>query len=291
MTLAGLGAFAMAKVGGTGGSLLGILAAIGLAAGVGAVIALPALRLRGLYLALATLAFAYAMDTAFFANTSFFGTDDSLFVARPHFFGLSFASNGSYLILLAVVFAAVGVGILALRRGRFGRRLLAMNDSPAASTTLGVNITGTKLLLFTLSAGLAGLGGALYGGAIGSVEGGTNGNFTFLLSLTMLLLAVVWGIRTIGGMLLAGVSLALGPLIQAHITTPRDIVYLVVGLAAVGIAQNPEGTFGGATPLQRLRDRRAHQDSIAGADGGDRGVDGGTGGGPAERQVVTGAAR
>jgi hypothetical protein len=60
----------------------------------------------------------------------------------------------------------------------------------------------------------------------------------------------------------------------------------------VGIAQNPEGTFGGSTPLQRLRDRRAHLDSIVGAGGGDRGVDGdGHGGGAAERQVVTGAAR
>jgi branched-chain amino acid transport system permease protein len=257
MTFAGLGAYAMAKVGGSGGSLLGILAAVGLAAGVGAVIALPALRLRGLYLALATLAFAYAMDTAFFSNPSFFGTDDSLFVARPNIFGLSLASNGSYLIVLSVVFAAVGVGSLALRRGRYGRRLLAMSDSPAACTTLGVGITGTKLALFTVSAGLAGLGGALYGGALGSVAGGANGDFTFLLSLTVLLLAVVWGIRTVGGMLLAGVSLALGPLIQQHISTPRDVVYLVVGLAAVGIAQNPEGTFGGATPLQRLRDRRA----------------------------------
>jgi branched-chain amino acid transport system permease protein len=262
MTLAGFGAFAMAKVGGSGGSLLGLLAAVGLAAGVGAVIALPALRLRGLYLALATLAFAYAMDTAFFTSPQFFGSSDSLTVARPDLFGLSFASNGSYLIALSVVFALAGVGLLALRRSAFGRRLLAMNDSPAACITLGVDMYGTKLLVFTLSAGLAGLGGALYGGALGSVAGGANGDFTFLLSLVVLLLAVVWGIRTVGGMLIGGVSLAIGPLIQAHVTHPSDIVYLAVGLAAVGIAQNPEGTFGGNTPLQRLRDRRLHEASI-----------------------------
>ncbi|HET7523393.1 MAG TPA: ABC transporter permease, partial [Acidimicrobiales bacterium] len=132
LTFAGLGAFAMSKVGGTGGSLLGILAAVGLAAAVGALVALPALRLRGLYLALATLAFAYGMDLAFFNNVRVFGVSLSLEVARPHIPGISFASDRSYLMLLASVFTVLAVAVLAMRRSRFGRRLLAVNDSPAA---------------------------------------------------------------------------------------------------------------------------------------------------------------
>lgn len=257
LTFAGLGAYAMGKAGGSSGSLLGILAAVGLAGAVGAIVALPALRLRGLYMALATLAFAYGMDTAFFGSPTFFGASDAINVARPKIGGLAFRSDRAYFVMLCVVFAVAGVGLLALRRSSLGRRLLAINDSPAACVTVGVNISGAKLLVFSLSAALAGLGGALYGGAQGVVTGGSNGDFTFLLSLVLVLLAVVWGIRTIGGMLLGGLSVSLAPLLQQHLTKPRDILEILVGLAAVGIAQNPEGSFGGDTPLQRIRDRRA----------------------------------
>jgi branched-chain amino acid transport system permease protein len=258
MTFAGLGAYAMGEVGGSRGSLLGIVAAVALAAVAGAVVALPALRLRGLYLALATLAFAYGMDIAFFTSPRFFGASDSLNVARPHIPGLQTSSNRTYFVVLYAVFALVGIGLLAVRRSAFGRRLLAITDSPAACTTLGVNMTRSKLIVFALSAALAGLGGALYGGAQGVVSGGGNGDFTFITSLTLLLLAVVWGIRTVGGMLLGGISLALGPLIQQYVSSLRDIVGILVGLAAIGIARNPEGTFGGNTPLQLIRDRRSH---------------------------------
>src|SRR4051812_28079674 len=84
MTLAGFGAFAMGHLG-AGGSLWGVLAAIGLAAGLGLAVGIPTLRLRGLYLALATLAIAYCMDQIFFTNT--FGAGGSIEVARPNFFG------------------------------------------------------------------------------------------------------------------------------------------------------------------------------------------------------------
>ena len=254
LTFAGLGAFAMSKVGSTGGSLLGVLAAVGLSAAVGALIALPALRLRGLYLALATLAFAYGMDSAFFNNINAFGISLSLQVARPHLPGISLKSNSAYLMLLAIVFAVLAVGVLAMRRSRFGRRLLAVNDSPSACLTLGIDMTRTKLTIFTLSAAVAGLGGALYGGAQGAVA---PNDFSFLISLTLLLLAVAWGIRTTAGMLAGGVLFALGPLLQQHLSQPRDVVSLIVGVAAIAVSQNPEGTFGGNTILQKWRDSKA----------------------------------
>lgn len=264
LTFAGIGAYCMSKVGGTSGSLLGLVVAIIVSAAVGALVALPALRLRGLYLALATLAFAYGMDTVFFTGTKFFGANDSVNVARPHVPGISLSGNRPYFVALCVIFAVAGVGLLSLRRSPFGRRLLAISDSPAACLTLGVDMTRSKLAVFTVSAGLAGLGGALYGGAQGEVGGGTSGDFTFLLSLTVLLLVVVWGVRTIGGTLLAGLSLALGPALQSHLTqwwhsAPTDVLTLLVGTAAIGISQNPEGTFGANTPLEKWRDRRARR--------------------------------
>lgn len=254
MSFAGLGAWTMSKVGGTHGSLLGLAAAVGLAGAVGALLALPSLRLRGLYLALATFAFAEAMDTAFFNQIKFFGADLSVPVARPHLPGISLDSDRSLMIALAVAFAVIAVGLLALRRSRYGRRMAAISDSPAACLTLGVDMTRSKLAVFTLSAAIAGLGGALYGGVQGQV--GPN-DFQFVLSLTILLLAVVWGIRTTAGMLLGGVVFALQPLLAQHLTQPRDAFELLVGLAAIGVSQNPEGTFGGNTPLQKWRDRRS----------------------------------
>jgi branched-chain amino acid transport system permease protein len=260
LTFAGLGAYAMAHVGGQSGSLLGILAAMGLAGGVGALVALPALRLRGLYLALSTLAFAYAMDEGFFQNTKFLGESNPLFISRVHIPGFSTANNRNYFVLVCIVFAVAAIGILALRRSTFGRRLIAMGDSPAASATMGLSLTRMKLAVFILSAALAGLGGALFAG---SAESGlvSAGDYQSIESLVLLLLAVVAGIRTVSGMAFAGIVLALGPTLSTASWMPHvlqaDLVPLLVGMSAIGIAYNPGGTFGGNTPMQRWRDRKA----------------------------------
>ena len=183
LTFAGIGAFAMSKWGG-GGSVLGLAAAAGLAGVVGALVALPALRLRGLYLALATMAFAAAMDNMFFPSA--FGFNGSVAIAKPSLFGLHVSGNKAFDILLAVVFALLSIGLLALRRGPFGRVLIAMKDSEAACATLGLSLTRTKLVVFALSAAVAGLAGALLGGAE-SVAGAT----TFEMFSSLLILAAV----------------------------------------------------------------------------------------------------
>ncbi|HWC37437.1 MAG TPA: ATP-binding cassette domain-containing protein, partial [Acidimicrobiales bacterium] len=253
LTFAGLGAFAMGEVAG-GGSWLGVIAGIGLAGAVGALVALPAIRLRGLYLALSTLAFAEAMDYAFFQNTNVFGTGGAISVGRVHIPGISLQSPRAFLVLLAVVFAVVGIGVLAVRRSAFGRRLVAMGDSPPGTATVGIHITRTKLIVFTASAALAGLGGVLYGGEQSSV--GAN-DFQLLYSLTLLLLAIVWGIKTVSGMLVAGLLFAIFPVIQSHIPAVRDLLFLAVGLGAVTIGRNPNGVMGWKTPLELWRARRS----------------------------------
>ena len=156
-------------------------------------------------------------------------------------------SDQSFLVFVCVVFALVAIGILALRRGSYGRRLRALADSPAASATIGMNLTATKLTVFALSAGLAGLAGALYGQQQGLVG---EPDFQLLLSLTLLLLAVVWGIRTMTGVLVAGLIFAFFPVIQSHVSWLRDLTYL-------GIGRNPNGVFGGNTLMQKRRDKRA----------------------------------
>ncbi|HKH88412.1 MAG TPA: ABC transporter permease [Acidimicrobiales bacterium] len=237
LTFAGLGAFAMAKTGGDD-SPVGLLAAVVVAGAVGGLLALPALRLRGLYLALATLAFAAAMDAGFFSSSHFGGFGGFLTVGRAPVFGIQFVSDRAYLVLLTVVYAVAGVGVLALRRSRFGRRLVALNDSPGAASTTGVKVARTKLAVFVLSAALAGLGGALLGGVNFVAE---PNDYQMLLSLSMLLLVTLWGVRSVSGVLVAGVAFYLIPY---FVNDNYSWLYLLTGLGAIGISRNPEGVVG-----------------------------------------------
>jgi branched-chain amino acid transport system permease protein len=232
MTMAGFGAFAMGKMLG-GHSIVGLAAAVLFPAAVGAVLALVVIRLRGLYLALATLSFAYAMDSLFF--NKFLGYGGILNVGR-----VGATSEHGFLIEASVLFAVIAVGLLALKRGRFGRRLAALNDSEAACASIGINLTMTKVWAFTLAAGIAGLGGALYGGWQGEV--GPN-DFQMLTSLILLLLITLGGIRTVGGAFAAAMFLAFQPVITDHIHIP-DVTYLLVGLGAVSLGRNQGGAAG-----------------------------------------------
>jgi branched-chain amino acid transport system permease protein len=241
MTFAGLGAFAMVKLG-AGGSPLGLLAAAALAAGVGALIALPSLRLQGLYLALSTMAFAVLMDNMFFVDKHVFGYAGVAKVARPQILGLSLGGDRAFVVFLAVVFAALAVGVLALRRGPFGRVLAAMRDSEAACATLGLNLTATKLAVFTLSAAIAGLGGALFGGL--RTSAGAN-DFIMVQSLPILLLVVIYGISTTSAALVGGLSLGLLPLVGDAFPVLAGVTFLGTGLAGVLLGSNPDGVLVG----------------------------------------------
>jgi branched-chain amino acid transport system permease protein len=240
LSLAGLGGYAMSHVGGGGGNPVGLLAAAGLAGAVGALIALPTLRLRGLYFALATFSFATVMDLAVF--TQILGTGGSLSVARVHLPGIPTRSGQAYFMVCAVTFVLAAVGVLALRRSSFGRRLVATNDSPAACATLGVSVNATKLITFTIAAALAGVAGALYFGVPGSMDANA---VTALGSLVVLLLARVGGINTATGALLGAAAFTGFQIAQPHLPAHiAQLQYTLTGLAAISVGRDPNG-FGG----------------------------------------------
>src|SRR5437764_2210308 len=239
LTFVGVGAFAMGKVAG-GDSVLGLVAAVALSAIIGAIVALPALRLRGLYLALTTFAFAQVMTALFFKRDDVFSQGGALKVGRISVFGLSLNGQRTWFVFLVVVVAVAVVGVLALRRSSFGRRLVAMSDSPAACATVGMSLTATKLVVFAASAGLAGLAGALYGGNQGSV-----GSFDFevLLSLVLLLLMVIWGVDSVLGVVIAGTLFALFPTIEQYFPPIRggSLQYLATGVGVILLSRRPGG--------------------------------------------------
>ncbi len=252
LTIVGVGAFVMGKVDG-GGSWFGVLAAVVCCAVLGALVALPALRLKGLYLALSTLAFAQGATYVFFDNDHVFGSGGSIAVGRPAIAGISVSSAHTEMTVLASMFGIAGIAVLAIRRSALGRRLVATNDSPAASATIGLGVRTTKLLAFAMSAGLAGLAGALYGGLQGQV--GAN-DFGLFSSMTLLLLLVICGVRTVSGALVAGIGFAALPVLQSHVSWVSDLVGLVTGVGVVLVGRLPNGLFGSSPVHRRIEARR-----------------------------------
>lgn len=254
MAFAGIGAIVMGGWG-SHGTLFGLAAAVVVTAAVGALVALPAIRLRGLYLALATAAFAVLMDQLVF-NQNAVMPNGSLAVGRLDLFGFSFDTDRAHLVLIAVVFGVVATLLVWMRNRPFGRRLLAMKSSDAACVTLGVNLATTKLQVFTLSAGIAGLGGALYGAQLGSVSSTT---FQFLNGLPIVLFAVIGGIAAVGGALFGGIVYALSFLILPEVW-PALTNLLVLGpaLAGISLGRNPNGAVNEtARSIRQIRAERA----------------------------------
>jgi branched-chain amino acid transport system permease protein len=240
MTFVGLGAIIAGRIFGTG-SIWSILTAGAICAVAGALVALPALRLQPLYLALTTLAFALFGDWAFQQPWGFGGSGSSLTVPRLRMPGVSFRTEEAQLVLLAIVFALVAVVVLAIRRGPFGRRLAAVRDSPVAASMLGLNLVVTKTVVFAISAGIAGMAGALFAGLRVTVS---PNDFVFVQSLFVFLVASFGGLTTVTGALFGGAFLALVPEVQKHV--PIDsIQYFGIGIGAIALANNPHG-FGGS---------------------------------------------
>ncbi len=191
----------------------GLLLGVGVTAIVGGLIALPALRLRGLYLALATLAFGVFVSDMIIADIAphvlpIFHLNYSIFPngtlqIPPLKLGpIDLSSARTFLTTSTCIFIVVGIGLVALRRSNYGRRLTAMKDSPAAAATLGQNLIKLKLSVFMISAAIAGLGGVLLSAASASVNATT---YIIFISLALVMLTVVGGIGSVAGALMGGI--------------------------------------------------------------------------------------
>jgi branched-chain amino acid transport system permease protein len=251
-------------------SVLAIALAMVVCGIVGGLIALPALRLKGLYLGLATFAFAIVVDQLVLRQSDpirpgLFGwdfelnlfTNSTFTVPRPNWFGIDFLdSQRAYLMLMTVLFAVIGIGLIALRRSPFGRAIVAMKDSPAACATLGLDVVRLKLTVFVIASALSGLGGLMWASQQRTVN--NNGSFDVFLGLSLFLIAVVGGIGYVSGALLAGIFLSVLSVIMPNIFTMLgeelpglnwlfvDVLgnftkFVGPALVGIGLAKNPSG--------------------------------------------------
>lgn len=235
-TFAGVGALAYCKL--DQPNLLGLFLACAIAALAGALVALPAIRLTGLYLALSTLAFAELMDKLIFQASFAFKFNGTLEAQRMSFLGIQVTDTGAYTLMMVVFFALVAIGVLTIRRGRLGRVLIAMRDSEVACGTLGLDLRWARVALFAVSAGIAGLAGALFAGLRGTVGAQ---DFQFFSSLLLLLMAVVWGVTSVTGAWIGGLFLMYLPVAQSDHPAVAGIAFVVLGFGAVALGRDPNG--------------------------------------------------
>jgi branched-chain amino acid transport system permease protein len=244
LTFAGIGAAVVSQFGLTGDPFA-LLFAAAVVGAIGALIAIPMLRLSGIYLALGTAAFAVAMDRWLFTLPPFtwFGQelalfpDQSITAERFDIAGLSLDGSQEYLIFGSVVFVALCFVVVWIRRSVLGRRLLAMKDAPAACATLGMDVRALTLSVFAISAALAGIGGALYASALQSAS---SAQFDFLTGLPILLLMAVAGVNSIGAALIVGIVLGT-PIVTNVFPQFAQLTATLIGFAAIAVGRNPNG--------------------------------------------------
>jgi ABC-type branched-subunit amino acid transport system ATPase component/branched-subunit amino acid ABC-type transport system permease component len=156
---------------------------------VGALLAIPAIRLNGLYLALATLGFGLVLNDLFYGQPYMFGdVTASVTVPRPSLGWLDLQSDSGFYYLMLVLTALTCLLVIGLSRGRLGRLLGGLASSPVGLSSSGASINVTRVLVFCIAAFLAAIAGALGGAAVGVVSAGS---YTPLISVTYFAVVII----------------------------------------------------------------------------------------------------
>src|SRR6267143_7312559 len=194
-------------------------------AAAGVLVGLPALRMTGVYLAIATLAFALIIQEIFTRWEHVTGGLKGRPVDKAVIFGVPFTSDVAF-YLLCLGFLIGGLWLTAnLLRSPTGRAWVAIRDSEIAAQSMGVNLGAYKTLAFAYSAGLMGVAGALFAHKIGFLAPDI---FSVLFSIQFLLMVAVGGLGSLHGAVLGAVFVALLPVL---ISQSRDAVPVWAGHA------------------------------------------------------------
>ena len=202
-----------------------MVGAAALSAAVGVVIALPALRLKGIYLGIATLSFGFIVEEVFARWESVTGGNSGLHVKPAHVFGWELGSGNGFYFLCLVVAVLCTLAILNLLRSPTGRAFVAIRDSEISAQSMGIHLARYKTLSFAISAALAGLGGALYAHKLSFIS---PDQFSILQSIDLLLLVVIGGLGSVHGAFLGAIFLISMPQL---IAMSKDWLPPVIGQA------------------------------------------------------------
>lgn len=200
---------------------------------VGAIVAVPALRLSGIYLALITLGFGVLMQNVFYLTSWMFSIDLRVTASRPDLWGIGGSTDRQYYYVVLAFASITCLAVTLIYRGRLGRLLRAMAESPTMLTTHGLSVAVCRLLVFCISAFFAGIAGALSLAQTGSASGVAYGPVQSLLLLAVLAVSGVRLLRSaiVGALLLAVLPGYVTDLGISNFGVNRQL--LAFGLAAI----------------------------------------------------------
>jgi branched-chain amino acid transport system permease protein len=195
-----------------------------LVAGItGIVVGLPALRVRGMYLAIATLAFGFIVEEVLTRAEGVTGGNGGMLVGSPQVFGLPIDSEQRMYYLCLFFLVLVVLGLLNLLRSPTGRAFVAIRDSEVSAQSMGINLAYYKTTAFALSAAITGVAGALYAHKLRFI---TPEQFTFLQSIELLIILVVGGVGSIHGAIFGA---AFWIVVQQLIALAKDWLPAAIG--------------------------------------------------------------
>jgi branched-chain amino acid transport system permease protein len=226
------------------------IVASGLAAGlVGLCIGVIALRMRDIYLALATFAFGEAMQWVFLSWTPVTGGPNGLRIPPANLFGLEIVTDKqAYPVVLAITVLMIGLTVV-IARSRLGRSFRAVRESEIAALAMGVPVRRTKLAAFALSAFFAGVAGAMFAIFSTYIHPDSLGFQTTILVLTM---AVVGGLGSIGGAVGGAIVFGLISELLRQAPSYQEIIYGLILIVFMMFAPKGLFTFAGEN-LRRLK--------------------------------------
>ena len=224
--------------------LLSLIVGTLAAALVSLLLALPALRTRGVNLAVVTLAAAWAANDMFFTNANFAGDASGLKVGQADLFGLDISGSTHperYAAFTLVLMVLAMIVVTNVRRGRLGRSMIAVRSNGRAAAASGVNVSRTKIVAFAISGALAGLGGVLLANQYETATFTTYDAFSSMLAVAWI---VIGGVGFVVGAILAaiGAPAALSSLIGLNWQGFVDWLPLIASVGSLAaIIFNPHG--------------------------------------------------
>ncbi|MBI3781252.1 MAG: branched-chain amino acid ABC transporter permease [candidate division NC10 bacterium] len=201
---------------------LALLAAGGVAGVFGFLVGLPALRLTGPYLAIATLGFGIAVGQILVKWESLSGGSLGIHPPKPSIGPLVFTSETHFYFLSISTMLLMTIGAANLIKSKIGRAFVAIRESEVAALAMGVNLTLYKTLAFAVSAFYAGIGGSLMGHLIGYISPDA---FNLLVSIYFLSMIVIGGLASILGSILGSILLTALPYFLSGIKNLPMVIY------------------------------------------------------------------
>jgi branched-chain amino acid transport system permease protein len=202
-----------------------LVAAAALSALMGVLVGLPALRVKGIYLGIATIAFGYIVEEGFARWESVTGGNSGMNLKAPEMFGWKADTGESFYYLCLVLTLVITLGMLNLLRSSTGRAFVAIRDSEISAQSMGINLAYYKTLSFAISAALAGVAGALYGHNLKFIS---PDQFNIIQSIDLVLMIVIGGLGSMHGAFLGAIFLITMPQL---INGVKDFLPTAVGQA------------------------------------------------------------